>query len=68
MKGRQYQAERTEADNAEREKLRPKLQSAVEKVVADLKLELVLDRQVAIYSSPSIDITRRVIERLNQIK
>ena len=68
MKGRQYQAERTEADNAEREKLRPKLQSAVEKVVADLKLELVLDRQVAIYSSPSIDITRRVIERLNKIK
>ena len=68
MKGRQYQTERAEADNAEREKLRPKLQSAVDKVVAEMKLELVLDRQMAIYSSPKIDITRKVIERLNQAK
>ena len=68
LKGRQYQVERTEADNAEREKLRPKLQSAVEKVAAEMKLEVVFDRQMAIYSSPRVDITRKVIERLNQAK
>lgn len=68
MKARQYQTERGEADNAEREKLRPKLKEAVDKVVAEMKLELVFDRQMAVYASPTIDITRKVIERLNQAK
>lgn len=68
LKGRQYQTERAEADNAERETLRPKLQAAVEKVVEEMKLELVLDRQMAIYSSAKIDITRKVIESLNKTK
>ncbi len=68
LKGRQYQTDRAEADNAEREKLRPKLQTAIDKVVNELKLDLVIDRQMAIYASPSIDITRKVIESLNQMK
>ncbi len=68
LKGRQYQTERAEADNAERETLRPKLQAAVEKVVEEMKLDLVLDRQMAIYSSARIDITRKVIESLNKTK
>ncbi len=68
LKGRQYQTERAEADNAERETLRPKLLAAVEKVVEEMKLDLVLDRQMAIYSSTRIDITRKVIESLNKTK
>ncbi len=68
LKGRQYQTDRAEADNAEREKLRPKLQTAIDKVVNELKLDLVIDRQMAIYASPGIDITRKVIESLNQMK
>lgn len=68
LKGRQYQAQRAEADNAEREKLRPRLQSAIDKVVKELKLDLVIDRQMTIYVSPGIDITRKVIESLNQMK
>lgn len=68
LKGRQYQADRAEADNAEREKLRPKLQTAIDKVVNELKLDLVIDRQMAIYANHGIDITRKVIESLNQIK
>ncbi|KEI72076.1 OmpH family outer membrane protein [Endozoicomonas elysicola] len=68
LKGRQYQTERAEADNAEREKLRPKLQTAIDSVVTDLKLDLVIDRQMAIYASPGIDITRKVIESLNKMK
>ena len=68
LKGRQYQTQRQEADNAERENLRPKLQSAIDSVVAGEKIDLILDRQMAIYAGPSIDITRKVIESLNQIK
>ncbi|WP_257294511.1 OmpH family outer membrane protein [Endozoicomonas sp. YOMI1] len=68
LKGRQFQTERTEADNAEREKLRPKLQAAIDKVISELKLDLVIDRQMTIYGSPGIDITRKVIESLNQMK
>lgn len=68
LKGRQYQTKRSEADNAEREKLRPKLQTAIDSVVSELRLDLVVDRQMAIYASPSIDITRKVIESLNQMK
>ena len=68
LKGRQYQAQRQEADNAEREKLRPKLQSAIDSVVASQEIDLVLDRQMAIYAGSDIDITRKVIESLNQMK
>ncbi|WP_422462457.1 OmpH family outer membrane protein [Endozoicomonas sp. ALB115] len=68
LKGRQYQTDKAEADNAEREKLRPKLQTAIDKVISELKLDLVIDRQMAIYGSPGIDITRKVIESLNQMK
>ncbi|MFK0571898.1 OmpH family outer membrane protein [Endozoicomonas sp.] len=68
LKGRQFQTERTEADNAEREKLRPKLQIAIDNVVTQLKLDLVVDRQMAIYASSGVDITRKVIENLNQTK
>ncbi|WP_257267015.1 OmpH family outer membrane protein [Endozoicomonas sp. ONNA2] len=68
LKGRQYQTDKAEADNAERERLRPKLQAAIDKVVSELKLDLIIDRQMAIYASSGIDITRKVIESLNQMK
>ncbi|MGB0360642.1 MAG: OmpH family outer membrane protein, partial [Endozoicomonas sp.] len=68
LKDRQLRSEKAEADNAEMQKLIPMIQTAIDQVVKAKKLDLVLDRQAAIFVSPSIDITRDVIDTLNQMK
>ncbi|WP_299727444.1 OmpH family outer membrane protein [uncultured Endozoicomonas sp.] len=68
LKDRQLRVEKSEADNVEMQKLIPMVQSAIDQVVKAKKLDLVLDRQAAIYVSPSIDITRDVVDTLNQMK
>ena len=68
LKDRQLRSEKAEADNAEMQKLVPMIQAAIDQVVKAKKLDLVLDRQAAIFVSPSIDITRDVINTLNQMK
>ncbi|MGB1271739.1 MAG: OmpH family outer membrane protein [Endozoicomonas sp.] len=68
LKDRQLRQEKGEADNAEREKLRPKLQRAIDEVAKEMNLDLVLERQTVIFAKPELDVTRKVIERLNKMK
>ena len=68
IKERQLRGQKAEADNAEMQKLIPKIQASLDKVVKAKKLDLVLDRQAAIYMNPSVDITKDVIKNLNQMK
>jgi len=50
------------------EKLRPNLNKAVEEVIKKGSYDLVLDRAALVDLKPSLDITKQVIERMNQLK
>ncbi|KXU38163.1 hypothetical protein AXE65_02445 [Ventosimonas gracilis] len=50
------------------EKLRPNLNKAVEEVIKKGGYDLVLDRAALVDLKPSLDITKQVIERMNQLK
>jgi len=50
------------------EKLRPNLNKAVEEVIKKGNYDLVLDRAALVDLKPSLDITKQVIERMNQLK
>ncbi len=64
----QLRSEKARADQAELGKLKPKLDAAIEKVSTEMKFDLVLERRVAHFVKPEFDITRKVIEQLNQAK
>lgn len=48
--------------------LKPKLEKAVEEVVKKGAYDLVIERQAVIDVKPQYDITRQVIERMNQLR
>ena len=48
------------------QKVQPKVEAALNAVVAAEKIDIVLDRQSAYFASPSADITAKVVEKLNQ--
>jgi len=50
------------------EKLRPNLNKAVEEVIKKGAYDLVIDRAALVDLKPSLDITKQVIERMNQLK
>lgn len=68
LKQQKLAAEKRADDMAERNKLLPKLQKALEAVVKEEKIDVILDRQVVIYAKPGADISRKVIEKLNKMK
>jgi len=49
-------------------KLRPNLDKAVEEVIKKGDYDLVLDRAALVDMKPSFDITKQVIERMNQLR
>lgn len=68
LKQQKLAAEKRADDMAERNKLLPKLQKALEAVVKEEKIDVILDRQAVIYAKPGADISRKVIEKLNKMK
>lgn len=68
LQDRQLRMDKAKADQDELNKLRPKLDKAIEKVSQELSYDLVLERAAARYVKAEHDITRKVIERLNQMK
>ncbi|WP_263078876.1 OmpH family outer membrane protein [Endozoicomonas sp. Mp262] len=68
LQDRQLRMDKAKSDQAELGKLRPKLDQAVEKVSQELNYDMVLERGAVRYVKAEFDITRKVIERLNQMK
>ena len=68
LKQQKLAAEKRADDMAEHNKLLPKLQKALEAVVKEEKIDVILDRQAVIYAKPGADISRKVIEKLNKMK
>jgi outer membrane protein len=56
------------ADREMLEKLKPKLDKAVEEVLKTGNYDLVLERGAVVDVKPQYDITMRVIERMNQLR
>ena len=56
------------ADREMLKQLKPKLDSAVEEVIKKGGFDLVFERGAVIDVKPQYDITRQVIERMNQLK
>jgi len=56
------------ADREVLEKLRPNLNKAVEEVIKNGNYDLVLDRAALVDMRPSFDITKQVIDRMNQLR
>ncbi|WP_341869100.1 OmpH family outer membrane protein [Pseudomonas kitaguniensis] len=75
QKARDYQFQSKElneakavADREMLKQLKPKLDSAVEEVIKKGAFDLVFERGAVIDVKPQYDITRQVIERMNQLK
>jgi outer membrane protein len=56
------------ADREMLKKLKPNLDTAVEEVIKSGNFDLVLERGAVIDVKPQFDITRQVIERMNQLR
>ena len=50
------------------ELMRPKFELAVSTVASDKKLDLVLNKQAALYTNGEFDITREVTQKINSMK
>ncbi|MGY0217368.1 OmpH family outer membrane protein [Endozoicomonadaceae bacterium StTr2] len=66
IQSRRYQAEKGQADQEELGRLRPILQQAIDAVASTEKLDLVLEENAVRYVNPDLDITRKVIVKLNE--
>lgn len=68
LQDRQLRADKNRSDQEELNKLRPKLEQAINDVSSELKYDMVLERGALRFVKPEYDITRKVIERLNKLK
>ena len=69
LQDRQLRTEKARSDQAELEKLKPRLEKAIDQVQADMKYDFIFDRRGAVrVGNAEYDITRKVIERLNKMK
>ena len=69
LQHRQLRSDRVRSDQAELEKLKPKLEEAIDQVQAEMNYDFIFDSRTTVrVGSSNADITRKVIERLNKIK
>ena len=68
LQDRQLRMEKARSDQSELGKIRPKLDKAIEQVSKEMNYDLVLERGAVRFVKTDYDITRKVIERLNQMK
>lgn len=64
--GMQRQARGLEQDVIN--KLTPKGEAALKSIIKDRKLDLVLNREVAVFAAPDADITKELVDRINKGK
>ncbi len=64
MKGQAFQEDNARRQNEETNKLLSKIEVAIKAIAAEEKIDLVLDRQAALFMSPDLDISEKVIERV----
>lgn len=65
---RELNESKAQSDRQMLEQLKPKLDSAVEAVIQAGNYDLVIDRAAVVDAKPNLDITRQVIERLNNMR
>ena len=65
-RGQELQQKRAQREQAFLSEMRPRLDEIIRKLIQEQNIELVLNKQAAIYANPELDITGRVIELLNQ--
>ncbi len=70
FRSRQQLAQRSveEGRNEMLQLMEPRLKQAIDEVVKDKKLDLVINRQAALHVSEAMDITREVTQKMNQMK
>ena len=62
---RKLQAEIQSLQNRIMEELQPKVQEAVKELVTEEKITLLLQREAVISATPEMDLTSKLIDRLN---
>ncbi|MDD7805002.1 MAG: OmpH family outer membrane protein [Endozoicomonas sp. (ex Botrylloides leachii)] len=68
LENRQLRADKAQSDQNELASLKPKIDKALDQVQAKMKYDMILDsRSIIRLGNPKDDITRQVIERLNQM-
>ncbi|MDP0589807.1 MAG: OmpH family outer membrane protein [Candidatus Endonucleobacter bathymodioli] len=68
LQDRQLRMDKSRSDQAELGKIRPKLDGAIETVAKKMGYDLVLEKGAVRFMEAELDITRMIIERINQIK
>ena len=68
LQDRQLRMEKNNSDQSELGKLKPKLEKSIAEVTKAMGYYLVLERGAVRFVRPEHDITRKVIQRLNQMK
>lgn len=65
-RGQELQQKRAQREQAFLKEMRPRLDEIIRNLIEEQNIELVLNKQAAIYANPELDITARVTELLNQ--
>lgn len=68
IQGKELNESKAVADREMLQKLNPKLEQALEEVIKKGSYDIVLERSAVINVKPQHDITRQVIERMNQLR
>lgn len=68
IKSQEFNEARAKAEQEFLQSIKPKLDKAIEEVLKSGNYDLVIDRAAAVDVSPKLDITLRVVERLNQMR
>ncbi len=67
VQARNLQQEKVKSDQAELERLRPKLEQAIEAVAKAGDYDVVVEEGTVRYAKPGLDVTIKVIEKLNSL-
>jgi outer membrane protein len=65
-RGQELQQQRAQREQAFLNEMRPRLDEIIRNLIKQQEIDLVLNKQAAIYANPELDITGRVVELLNQ--
>jgi outer membrane protein len=68
IKSQEFNEARAKTEQDFLQGIKPKLDKAIEEVLKSGNYDLVIDRAAVVDVSPKLDITLRVVERLNQMR
>ncbi|WP_210397013.1 OmpH family outer membrane protein [Motiliproteus sediminis] len=64
--GNQIKQQTQDRERAFLDQLRPQVEEVLRELVAEQKIDIILNRRAAIYINPEMDLSAAVLERLNQ--